>query len=295
MKRRKFTKLAGLSMIAISASGFIKFDGLGYAGDCETTSDILGPFYRPDSPVRNNLVIKDMPGEVVELSGVVRHKDCSTPYKNAKVELWHCSNEEVYDNTSEEFKYRGTTYCNDSGKYKFTTQMPVPYDVGGGEIRPAHFHMMFSAPGYQSLITQIYFEGDDHLDEDPSTLSPRAKRRILKIDDSEEIHKIVFDCNMNDKLKPTNTALESIIGKFRNVDTGEINEFFKKDGDLWIRNDVFGKVFTYTGKNTFEYDGLPEGMYERLQFDLKTGGEVLLKKSTYYGSGDEIVRNFKRI
>ena len=295
MKRREFTKLTGLSIIAISTTGFISFNGENYVGDCETTSDILGPFYRPDSPVRENLVIKGMPGELVELSGKVRHKDCSTPYSKAKVELWHCSNDEVYDNESEEFRYRGTTYSDENGNYRFITQMPVPYDAGGGEIRPAHFHMMISAPGYQSLITQIYFEGDKYLDKDPSSSNPRAKNRILKLEKEGEVHKIVFDCNMNDKLKPTDAALNSLIGKYKNIENGEVSEFFTRDGDLWVKNEVFGKVYTYLGKNEFEYGGLPEGMYEKLYFELKPEGEILLKKSVSHGEGKEMVRTFIRI
>lgn len=295
MKRREFTKLTGLSIIAISTTGFISFNGENYVGDCETTSDILGPFYRPDSPVRDNLIIKGEPGEIVELSGTVRHKDCSTAYKNAKVELWHCSHEEVYDNDSDEFRYRGTTYCDEGGNYKFKTQMPVPYDAGGGEIRPAHFHMMISAPGYQNLITQIYFEGDPYLEKDPSTISPKAKQRILKLKKEGELNKIVFDCNMNDQLKPSISALESIKGTYRDADSGEISEIFSRDGDLWVKNEVFGKVYSYRGKNDFEYGGLPEAMYERLHFDLKENGQVYLKRSTYTGKGEEKVRNFVRI
>lgn len=75
--------------------------------------------------VRNNLVIEGVPGDIIELSGIVRHKDCQTPYENAKVELWHCSADEIYDNDSDEYRYRGTSYCDSEGKYKFTTQMPV--------------------------------------------------------------------------------------------------------------------------------------------------------------------------
>lgn len=295
MKRREFTKLTGLSIIAISTTGFISFNGEYYVGDCETTSDILGPFYRPDSPVRENLVIKGMPGEIVQLTGTVRHKDCVTPYAKAKVELWHCSNDEVYDNDSEDFRYRGTTYCDEKGNYKFLTQMPVPYDAGGGEIRPAHFHMMFSAPGYQSLITQIYFEGDKYLDKDPSSSNSRAKNRILKFQKEGDVHKIVFDCNMNDILKPTDEALKSLVGTYKNIETGEISEYFSRDGDLWVKNDIFGKVYNYVDKNEFEYGGLPEGMYEKLHFDLKPEGEVVLKKSVSYGDGKEIIKTFMRV
>ena len=295
MKRREFTKLTGLSIIAISTTGWISFNGKSYVGDCETTSDILGPFYRPDSPVRDNLVIKGQPGEIVELSGTVRHKDCSTGYKNAKVELWHCSNDEVYDNDSDEFRYRGTTYCDENGHYKFLTQMPVPYDAGGGEIRPAHFHMMISAPGYQSLITQIYFEGDPYLSSDPSTNNPKAKQRILKLEKEEGVSRIVFDCNMNDKLKPSITALEKITGTYRDEDSGEISEFFTRGGDLWVKNEVFGKVYSYSGKNDFEYGGLPDNMFERLHFDLNTEGNVLLTTSISHGNGDVKVKKLVKI
>ena len=45
----------------------------------------------------------------------------------------------------------GIEISSDYGKYKFISQMPVPYDAGGGLIRPAHFHLMISASGYQSL------------------------------------------------------------------------------------------------------------------------------------------------
>ena len=130
MNRRKFTNLASLSALAVSTTGFIQFNGKSYVGDCETTTDILGPFYRPDSPKRTNLVIEGMPGERVELSGIVRHKDCQTPYKNAKVELWHCSAEEVYDNDSDEYRNRGTAYCNENELVSFTIAAnQYPYGI----------------------------------------------------------------------------------------------------------------------------------------------------------------------
>ncbi len=67
MQRRDFIKTAALSAIAVSATGFVRFDGKRYVGDCETTSDVLGPFYRPDSPVRKSLRIKGEKGDPIEL------------------------------------------------------------------------------------------------------------------------------------------------------------------------------------------------------------------------------------
>ena len=79
MQRRTFIKNTALCAIAVSATGFIRFDGKRYVGDCETTSDVLGPFYRPDSPVRQSLVIKGEKGTPIELFGKVKHTDCTTP------------------------------------------------------------------------------------------------------------------------------------------------------------------------------------------------------------------------
>ncbi|HSZ85063.1 MAG TPA: hypothetical protein VK787_03485, partial [Puia sp.] len=132
MQRRSFIKNAAFGAVAVSASGFIRFDGEKYIGDCETTTDIIGPYYRPDSPVRNNFVIPGEPGVSVELSGIVKHNDCTTPYKKAKVELWHCANNGHYDNTSNEYRYRGTTFTDDEGHYLFNTILPVPYNDAGG-------------------------------------------------------------------------------------------------------------------------------------------------------------------
>jgi catechol 1,2-dioxygenase len=100
MKRRNFIKTSVLCASAVSAFGFIRFDGTRYVGDCATTSDILGPFYRPGSPERSNLVVAGSKGRKLQLLGKILHQDCTTPYQNAKVELWHCDEEGVYDNST---------------------------------------------------------------------------------------------------------------------------------------------------------------------------------------------------
>ncbi len=215
MDRRKFTSIASVGAVALSTMGFVRFNGTSFEGDCETTTDILGPFYRPGSPVRNNLVIEGAPGVLVELKGVVKHKDCVSPYKGAKIELWHCSADEVYDNDSQEFRYRGTTHCDENGNYYFTTQMPVPYDAGGGNYRPAHFHLLVSAPGYQSLVTQVYFTGDPYLANDASSSSPTAKARILPVEsDANGKKTVTFDVIMRDKLLAEPAAIDKLVGTY---------------------------------------------------------------------------------
>lgn len=294
MKRRTFTKLTGLSAIAITTTGFVKFNGESYVGDCETTTDILGPFYRPDSPVRDNLVIAGMPGKPVALSGIVHHKDCTTPYKNAKIELWHCSAEEVYDNETDAYRYRGTSHSDANGKYRFITQMPVPYDVGDGTIRPAHFHMMVSAPGYQSLVTQIYFSGDPHIEKDATASLAKAKNRILDVGEEDGMLKVFFECNMNERLKASYDSLSKIIGQYKNDRTGKVEELFERDGLLWLKNKVFGKSFDYVGDNKFEYPGMPDGLHVTIQLDLTQQDATKLVMTTTWEAGKETMDTFTK-
>ena len=289
MKRRDFIKTTALSAVAISASGFIRRDGNRYVGDCETTTDILGPFYRPDSPVRNNLVINDDPGMLVELSGIIKHKDCTTPYNNAKIELWHCSSKGVYDNTSEKYLYRGTTYCNEKGEYSFKTILPVPYDAGGGNIRPAHFHMMITAEGYQPLVTQLYFSGDEHIAKDAFSSSPSAKRRILEVQNLNDGSKrVLFDVSMSDTLAAEPAALEKLTGIYVDQkDKKNKTEFIIKDKKLWIKNELFGYNLDYVGDNTFQIPGLPPGRSYAFQFEIMVQGTVKLTVTGVNNKGEK--------
>ena len=74
--------------------------------------------------MRSLLAIKGEKGDPITLLGKVLHDDCSTPYKNAKIELWHCDGNGVYDNESKDFKYRGTTYSDDKGNYSSKPSCP---------------------------------------------------------------------------------------------------------------------------------------------------------------------------
>ena len=288
MKRRTFLKASALSAIAISATGFVRLEGDRYVGDCETTSDILGPYYRPDSPVRSNLVIKGEKGELVELLGKIKHQDCTTPYKNAKIELWHCDGNGAYDNSTSAFKYRGTTFSDEKGNYSFQTILPIPYDAGGGEIRPAHFHMMITAEGYQPLVTQLYFNGDKHIEKDAYANTEAAKKRHLDVKDSGAGKKVFYDVSMSKVIPAEPAALDKLVGKYRDEkDKAKTIEFFKHKNSLWQKNEVFGEEFRYIGNNTFEYPGLPKGTYGTITFELLGTGTIKCTMSSLYDDKKE--------
>ena len=281
MQRRDFVKNTALCAIAVSASGFVRFNGKRFVGDCETTTDILGPFYRPNSPVRNNLSIKGETGDKIELSGYIRHKDCTTPYKNAKVEIWHCDTKGIYDNESNEFRYRGTSFSNDKGFYSFQTILPVPYEAGGGLTRPAHFHVMITAAGYQPLVTQLYFSGDEHIKKDPYASSPQAKKRILAVQKMKTgITKVSYDVGMSDTLKVEPATIDKFIGVYKEVaENKKLVELFKHENTLWMKNEAFGNRFEYTGNNTFEEANNPQNFYWKLQFEFPAPGVTQITES----------------
>lgn len=276
MQRRTFIKDTAFTAMAITAAGYIRFNGKGFEADCETTTDILGPFYRPDAPVRSDMQIKGHSGQPVLLSGQVKHKDCKTPLKGACVELWHCDEKGVYDNDSPDFRYRAKTYCDDKGNYSFKTVLPVPYDVGNGSVRPAHFHMLITAAGYQTLITQLYFTGDKNIQKDPSASSPAAKRRILDIKKDDDNQKLVrFDVTMSEKLPADEAVIDRLAGKYTRSDNQKTEELYKKDKLLWIKDPESingGYPLQYLGDNTFEYYGW-ESLY---RFTIQSNGSVKL-------------------
>jgi protocatechuate 3,4-dioxygenase beta subunit len=296
MKRRTFLRDTAFGAIAVSASGFISFDGSKYVGDCETTTDILGPFYRPGSPVRTDLTIAGEPGIKVLLTGKVKHNDCVTPYKKAKIELWHCSATGEYDNSTSEFRYRATTFSNDDGGYFFNTILPVPYGIPGDRFRPAHFHLMITAEGYQPLITQLYFEGDKHLSEDPSSSSPTAARRILKVSTlRDNTKKVVYDISMSPELAPEITAIDKLSGVYVFESGDDRLEFFKNKASLWIKNDVYGTDLHYIGNNTFSNAEFDEEEHQTFRFEILPDGNVKLFDVTTDTKGNKKERIASRM
>lgn len=293
MKRRHFIQSSFLSAIAISESGFIRFDGTRFVGECETTSDILGPYYRPDSPLRNNFIVKGEKGVPVELAGKIRHDDCISPYKKAKIELWHCDGNGVYDNESPDFKYRGTSYSDNEGNYSFKTILPVPYG-SGDNYRPAHFHLMITAEGYQPLVTQLYFVGDPWLEKDSSSSSAAAKRRILNVQKlNDGSRKVKYDISMSKKLAADPSALDRLVGIYvEEKNEKNTKELIIKNNQLWIKGDKlngmpFGQSLEYVTNNTFTIGGIPLPFQYSIVFDITTSGAVKMKEISKNEKGEE--------
>jgi len=193
--RRKFLQLAGLSAVAVTTLGFAKFneEEERFAGDCATTDDILGPFYRPEAPDRSDLTYASLKGLPLVVEGRIFQSDCTSPLKGAKVEIWQADHKGAYDNNSDKFRGRGLQIADDDGKYSFKTIYPGRYK-NGRLYRPSHIHFRVTGAGHKELISQIYFQGDPYIAEDPWAGADKAELRVLpfaKTDDGYQ--KVVFD------------------------------------------------------------------------------------------------------
>jgi protocatechuate 3,4-dioxygenase beta subunit len=106
-------------------------------GCIPTPPHSLGPFYKPNAPLRSSV------GNGYRLSGMVlSSKDCA-PIPQAQIELWLAGPEGEYKDD-----YRAAVIANESGEYQFESHFPPSYSR-----RPPHIHIRVTANGFKTLIT----------------------------------------------------------------------------------------------------------------------------------------------
>jgi catechol 1,2-dioxygenase len=125
-----------------------------------TPADMEGPYYLPGAPLTNDIAPEGLEGQPLIISGTVYGPDCVTPLAGAIVEVWQADAAGDYD-FSEQFILRGSVAADANGFYQFETVLPGRYGTGGS-FRPAHVHYRVSHPAAQTLVTQLYFEGDPY-------------------------------------------------------------------------------------------------------------------------------------
>ena len=179
MKRRKLIKI--LPLTGLIPLPFFKYSSQNFlVNDCETTSDIEGPFYIPNAPFSTKLSANGSEGTPLFITGTVYAKDCQTPIKDALVDVWHASDAGDYENSN----YRGRMKTDDGGNYVFETILPGKY-LNGAQFRPRHLHYKVSSEN-ELLTTQIYFEGDTSIPIDPWASDPSAEDRIIPLTEDSE-------------------------------------------------------------------------------------------------------------
>jgi protocatechuate 3,4-dioxygenase beta subunit len=118
-------------------------------GHAPTLRQTEGPFFKPRSPQRSDLLQPGMKGRPMELSGLVLTRSCR-PLTGALVDLWHADDAGEYDEAG--FRCRGHQFTDEQGGYRFRTILPTAYTG-----RTRHFHVKVQAANRPVLTTQLYF------------------------------------------------------------------------------------------------------------------------------------------
>ena len=157
----------------------------GNAGATETSAALLGPFWRMHSPETENgqsIIIRSATkGEPLFVSGRIIDVH-GKPIADAEVDVWQASPAGLYESQDDEqpdMNLRGKFHTDAAGRFWFRSVKPKGYPVPthgpAGDVlraqqrhpyRPAHLHFLAFKPGFKTLITQVFVDGDERLESD---------------------------------------------------------------------------------------------------------------------------------
>lgn len=126
-------------------------------------------------------------GPKLEISGIIYHRDGTTPAKDIVMYLYHTDQNGFYSNKFNDTGWakrhgyiRGWIKTNEKGEYRFYTLRPAPYP---NATFPAHIHPTIKEPGKTPYWIDDYVFDDDKFVDD--TYRRRAENRcgdgILKL------------------------------------------------------------------------------------------------------------------
>ncbi len=148
-----------------------------------TQGSVLGPFHSRGSPwVESGAsLIKDNAGEPVLLRGRVTDIH-GVPLPDATVDFWQNADNGLYwqlDSTQPQDNLRCQLHVLADGTFELMVIRPRPYMVPTdgpiGDLlrvshrdawRPSHYHVIVEAPGYRTLVTEIFDADDPYVAQD---------------------------------------------------------------------------------------------------------------------------------
>lgn len=146
---------------------------------------IEGPFYFEGAPrLEPPYALPQRPnenGQKLVFRGRV-HSTTGEALPDAEFDMWQADADGKYSGVHPgvpDWNLRGRFGSAADGTYEVATVLPVPYEIpsngptgtvlralGRHFFRPAHLHLKVTAPGFEVLTTQLYFEGGDYLASD---------------------------------------------------------------------------------------------------------------------------------
>src|SRR5882724_1810020 len=121
-------------------------------GDEATLRQTEGPYFKPSSPERAELLEAGMAGQPIELVGLVLSRACK-PIAGALLDFWQADDKGRYDNSG--FRLRGHQFSDADGRYRLRSIVPGVYPG-----RTRHIHVKVQPAGGRVLTTQLYFPGE---------------------------------------------------------------------------------------------------------------------------------------
>lgn len=154
-------------------------------GDDPTPPQMEGPYFKPSSPERTNLVTPGMPGTRLSVTGYVFGLACH-PLSRVLLDFWQADDNGAYDMAG--YTLRGHQYTNAQGAFTLSTIVPGLYPG-----RTRHIHVKVQAPGRPVLTTQLYFPGEPRNNTD-SLFDPRL---LMNVRDGQGGREAAFDFVLN--------------------------------------------------------------------------------------------------
>ncbi len=149
-----------------------------------TPGSVLGPFHTAGSPWKDNPVdlTPGNPGEQVLIRGRVLGPE-GQALPDASLDFWQNAANGLYwqlDPSQPEDNLRCQLRVDTDGGFAIRTIRPQPYQIptdgpvwhdvvgpaGRTAWRPAHVHVIVSAPGFRTLVTELFDAADPWLDRD---------------------------------------------------------------------------------------------------------------------------------
>ncbi|MFE1561016.1 carbohydrate-binding protein [Streptomyces sp. NPDC058734] len=121
-------------------------------GDEPTVEQMEGPYFKPNSPLRDSLITSGTPGTRLTVTGYVFGRACR-PVPGVLLDFWQADHNGAYDNSG--YRFRGHQFSTAQGSFSLTTIVPGLYPG-----RTRHLHVKLQAPGHRVVTTQLYFPGE---------------------------------------------------------------------------------------------------------------------------------------
>ncbi|KAI0138303.1 Intradiol ring-cleavage dioxygenase [Pestalotiopsis sp. NC0098] len=197
-----------------------------------TSSTILGPFWSPETPFRENgdSVVLNMPkdGQLTHFHGVIRDAETGKGIPNAVFDMWQASTNGKYDVFDPEnqtrHNLRGKFRTDSEGRFWYYCLYPTEYAIdtsgpsadllkimGRHPWRPGHIHCMVTHDDFIGVTAQLYSRTDQYLETD--TVSAVKDDLLLDFKPIENDPKgavldVEYDIRLlPKKYKPNNTML----------------------------------------------------------------------------------------